>query len=59
MLGNKWIHICVGAVLEDSSHTAKLVIHLEADESIGDTNSPKVTSFKMLKHSTVVKLPFS
>jgi len=59
MLGNKWIHICMGVVLEDSSHTEKLGIHLEADKARADTNSVKATSFKTLKRNIVTKLPFS
>ena len=49
----------MGVVLEDSSHTEKLGIHIEADKVRVDTNSVNVTSFKMLKHNIVAKLPFS
>jgi len=45
VLRNKWIHICVGVVLEDSSHTQKLGIHLEADKARVGANSLKVNFF--------------
>jgi len=36
----------MGVVVDGSSHTGKLGIHLEADKARVNTNSVKVTSFK-------------
>jgi len=44
VLGNKWIHFCMGVVLEDSSHKEKLEIQVEEDKATAETSSVKITS---------------
>ena len=49
----------MGVVLEDSSHTEILGIHIVTVKARLDRNSVKITSFKTPKHNIVAKLPFS